>query len=81
VRRMIKVLAVAVLVAVMLVASISPALARVARGGVLLPMRVPCYATTANAQNDAGAHLINDPPDRLQEGCWAELPPGANHDD
>ncbi len=78
--RMIKASAVAVLVAVMLVASISPALARPVRGGVLLPMRVPCFAT-GQAQNDAGTHLINDPPDRIQKGCWAELPPGANHDD
>jgi len=77
---MIKILAVAALVAVMLVVSLSPALARVARGGVLVPTRVPCYAT-ANAQNDAGAHLINDPPDRIQKGCWVELPPGATHDD
>ena len=79
-RRMIRVLAVAALVATILVASISPALAAKLRGGVLLPTRVPCYAT-ANAQNDAGTHLINDPPDRVQKGCWAELPPGANHDD
>ena len=78
--RLIKPFAVTLLVAVMLVASISPALARPARGGVLLPMRVPCFAT-ANAHNDTGTHLVNDPPDRIQEGCWAELPPGANHDD
>jgi hypothetical protein len=79
-RRMIKVLAVAALMAMILAASISPASALKARGGVLLPVRVPCYAT-ANAQNHNGAHLINDPPDRIQKGCWAELPPGANHND
>ena len=79
-RRTIKVLAVAALVATILVASISPASAVKLRGGVLLPVRVPCYAT-ANAQNHTGAHLINDPPERTQKGCWAELPPGANHDD
>jgi hypothetical protein len=79
-RRTIKVLAVATLVATILVASISPASAAKARGGVLLPIRVPCYAT-ANAQNDAGTKLINDPPERMQKGCWAVLPSGANHDD
>jgi ABC-type oligopeptide transport system substrate-binding subunit len=79
-RRLIKVLAVAALLAAILTASVSPASALKARGGVLMPTRVPCFAT-ANAQNHAGAHLINDPPDRTQEGCWAELPPGANHDD
>jgi hypothetical protein len=79
-RRMIKVLAVAALVAVILAASISPALAAKLRGGVLLPIRVSCYAT-ANAQNEAGTHLINDPPDRTQKGCWAELPSGADHGD
>jgi hypothetical protein len=79
-KHMIKVLAVAALVATILVASISPASAVKLRGGVLLPIRVPCYAT-ANAQNEIGTHLINDPPDRKQEGCWAALPSGANHDD
>ena len=79
-KHMIKVLAVTALVATILVASISPALARKLGGGVLLPTRVPCYAT-AKAQDHTGAHLINDPPDRTQKGCWAELPSGANHDD
>jgi hypothetical protein len=75
-----KALAVVTIMAMILAASISPASALKARGGVLLPERVPCYAT-ANAQNHTGAHLINDPPDRIQTGCWAELPPGANHND
>jgi hypothetical protein len=79
-KHMIKVLAVAALVATILVASISPASALKLRGGVLLSTRVPCYAT-ANAQNVAGTQLINDPSDRMQKGCWAELPSGANHDD
>lgn len=79
-RRMIKVLAVTALVAVILAASIAPASAAKLRGGVLLPTRVPCFAT-ANAQIHTGAHLINDPPDRTQKGCWAELPSGANHGD
>ena len=75
-----KALAMVVIMAMILAASISPAAALKLRGGVLLPTRVPCYAT-ANAQNVAGTQLINDPPDRMQKGCWAELPSGANHDD
>jgi hypothetical protein len=75
-----KALAVVAIMAMILAATISPASALKARGGVLLPVRVPCHAT-ANAQNHAGAHLINNPRDRIQKGCWAELPPGANHPD
>jgi len=81
VKRMIRVLAVAVLVAMILVTSISPALARKVAGGQLLPTDKPCDAT-AKHQNDreAGAHLINDPPNRAP-GCWVELPPSANQND
>ena len=43
-KRMIKVLVVAVLMAVILVASISPAMAARARGGVLLSTTQPCLA-------------------------------------
>ena len=72
-KRMIRVLAVAALVAMILVASISPAVAKRAAGGQRLPTEEPCSATTANAKNDPGAHLDNDPPgDR--EGCWVLLP-------
>jgi hypothetical protein len=78
-RRMIKVLTVAALVATILVASTSPALARVARGGVLLHMERPCHATLV-AQNAPGSHLLLNPVGRAP-GCWVELPPGANHDD
>ena len=72
-KRMIKVLMVAVLMAVILVASISPAMARRASGGVLLPTTQPCLANTQNAD---GGRLVLNPPGRAP-GCWFLLPPGA----
>jgi hypothetical protein len=72
-KRMIKVLIVAVLMAVILVASISPALARAVRGGVLLSTTQPCHA---NAQDASGGSLVLNPPGRAP-GCWFLLPPGA----
>jgi hypothetical protein len=79
-RRIIRVLAVAVLVAMILVTSISPALARRAAGGQRLSTEAPCNAP-ANAQNDRhGADLRNvededgDPETGRAEGCWALLP-------
>jgi len=72
---MIKVLAVAALVVVMLVVSVSPAMAAHARGGVLLKTTRPCDASKF-AQNVAGSHLRTDVPDRA-EGCWVLLPPSA----
>jgi hypothetical protein len=69
-KRMIKVLIVAVLMAVILVASISPAMARRAPGGVLLSSPQPCLA---NPQNP---NLVLNPPGRAP-GCWFLLPPGA----
>ena len=79
-KRIVKVLAVAVLVAMILVTSISPALARRAAGGQLLSTEEPCRATE-NAQNDHhGADLRNvededeDPETGRAEGCWALLP-------
>jgi hypothetical protein len=80
VRRMIRVLAVAVLVAMILVTSISPALGKKAAGGQLLSTRSPCNAHEKHVKNDRedGAHLINNPPDRETRGCWVELPPSAN---
>jgi hypothetical protein len=68
-KRMIKVLMVAVLMAVILVASISPAMA-VRRAGVLLSSPQPCLA---NPQNP---NLVLNPPGRTP-GCWFLLPPGA----
>lgn len=78
-RRIIKVLAVAVLVGVMLVASISPVLAKAVRGGVLLKTTEPCNASLV-AQNDPGSHLLLNPEGRAP-GCWVELPPGATPND
>jgi len=82
-RRMIKVLAVAALVATIIVASTSPALARVVRGGVLLHTTVPCEVTS-DVQNVPGSHFetfeVGNPEGRAP-GCWLLLPPGATHDD
>ena len=72
-KRMIKVLVMAILMAVILVASISPALARAARGGVLLSSPQPCHAI---AQDAPGEDLVLNPPGRAP-GCWFLLPPGA----
>jgi hypothetical protein len=69
-KRMIKVLMVTVLMAVILVASISPAMARAARGGVLLSSPQPCLA------NPQDPNLVLNPPGRAP-GCWFLLPPGA----
>ena len=80
-KRMIKVLTVAVLMVMLLVVSISPAMARRISGGVLLrPTSEPCYANTANAQNQFGAHLRNNVPDRAP-GCWVLLPSSATRND
>jgi hypothetical protein len=73
-KRMIKVLLVAVLMAVILVASISPALAVRRANGVLLSTTQPCHAI-ANTQDTPGEHLVLNPPDR-EAGCWVLLPPG-----
>lgn len=73
-KHMIKVLAVAALSAMILVTSVSPALARAVRGGVLLKKTTPCEASSV-AQNDFafGSHLRIDPPGRTP-GCWVVLP-------
>jgi hypothetical protein len=69
-KRMIKVLLVTVLMAVILVASVSPALAARKPGGVLLSTTQPCLANPQNPQ------LVLNPPGRAP-GCWFLLPPGA----
>ena len=69
-KRMIKVLMVTVLMAVILVASISPALAIRKAGGVLLSSTQPCLA------NPQDPNLVLNPPGRAP-GCWFLLPPGA----
>jgi hypothetical protein len=73
-KRMIKVLMVAVLMAVILAASVSPALAAKARGGVLLSTTQPCHAIAQDASG--GEDLVLNPPGRAP-GCWFLLPPGA----
>jgi hypothetical protein len=80
---MVKVLAVAALVAVMLVASVSPALAAKARGGVLLQTTTPCSASS-EARNVSGSHLVvfeEGNPEERAPGCWVLLPPNANPGD
>jgi hypothetical protein len=79
VKRMIRVLAVAVLVAVILVASISPALAVRRAGGVLMPTTTPCDAHP-ETKNDKAPHFeFRDTParDGTTPSCWMVLP---NHD-
>jgi hypothetical protein len=84
VKRIVKVLTVAALVAMILVASMSPALAKRAAGGQRLSTEEPCKAP-ANAQNDrpgVNFEIIepNDPEGRAP-GCWALLPPSATEND
>lgn len=74
-RRIFKASAVAVLVATILLASVSPALAKAVRGGVLLKTTTPCGASSV-AQNDPGSQLLIDPPGRAP-GCWVVLPANA----
>jgi hypothetical protein len=78
-RRMIKVLAVAALVATILMASTSPALAKVLRGGVLLHTSRPCEAQL-DVQKAQGSPLLLNPEGRAP-GCWVELPSSATQDD
>ena len=59
-KRMIKVLIVALLMAVILLASISPALAARKGGGVLLSSPQPCHAI-ANTQDASGGRLVLNP--------------------
>ena len=78
-KRMIRILTVAVLAAVILVASVSPAMARRISGGILLPRPENCTAILEHAQNmPAGERLLLDPPGRAP-GCWVQLPPAADN--
>jgi hypothetical protein len=83
VRRTIKILGVAAIVAVMLVASVSPALAAKVRGGVLLQTAQPCeWGAGRVAQNVPGTHLeVFDVGEGRTPGCWVVLPPNANPGD
>jgi hypothetical protein len=84
VKRMIRVLAVAALVAMILVTSISPALAKKVAGGQLLSTDKPCDVT-ANSQNDRPGVDFEffEPgnPEGRAPGCWALLPPSAAQND
>jgi hypothetical protein len=72
VKRTLKVLAVAVLMVMILVASISPAMARRASGGQPMPSTKPCYAT-ADAQNEDGSHFELRPESEIAL-CWKVFP-------
>jgi hypothetical protein len=74
VKRAIKILAVAALMAVILVAIMSPAMARRASGGQPMPTTKPCYAT-ANAQNEDGSHFELRPESEIAL-CWKVFPDG-----
>jgi hypothetical protein len=83
VRRTIKFLVVAAIVAVMLVTSVSPALAAKVRGGVLLQTTTPCDASS-EARNVSGSHhevFEEGNPEGRAPGCWVVLPPNANPGD
>jgi hypothetical protein len=84
VKRMIRVLAVAVLVAVILVASMSPTLARRQSGGVLMPTRTPCDTHSETKNDRPGVEFkFFKPgnPEGRAPGCWALLPPSATQND
>ena len=79
-KRMIRILAVAVLMAVILVASLSPALARPRNFGQNLgtdhrdeEMVHPACDETRKPQNERGAHHVRNPPGQ-NPGCWVVLP-------
>jgi hypothetical protein len=79
-KRMIRILTVAVLVAIILVASVSPAMARRISGGILLPRPENCTAILEHAQvTPAAEHLLLNPPERTTRGCWVELPLAAHN--
>jgi hypothetical protein len=70
-KRVIKVLLVAVLMVAILVASVSPAMARRGNFGHRMPTDKPCYATET-AQNEGGAHHEDSP--EGHSGCWVVVP-------
>lgn len=88
-KRMIRILAVAVLMAVILVASLSPALARPRNFGQNLGTDIPseqhkghpaCDDAHRQPHNERGAHHVEfsdeNPPSQpdLSNGCWVVLP-------
>jgi hypothetical protein len=71
VKRMSRVLAVAVLVAAILVSSMSPAMARRVAGGVLMPTTKPCDVHS-ETKNKAPHFEFRDTP--APHSCWKVLP-------
>ena len=71
-KRMIRVLAMVTLMAVILVVSVTPVLARPARFGQQMPTDRLCEIAAADAQNERGAHHVFNPPGHT--GCWLVLP-------
>lgn len=71
-KRKLAILAVAALMAVILVSSMSPAMARRASGGQPMPTTKPCHAT-ANAQNEGGSHFELRPESEIAL-CWKVFP-------
>jgi hypothetical protein len=70
-KRMIKILMVALLMVVILAASISPAMARRSNVGHRMPTDRPCVVTE-KAQNEGGAHHDFNP--QGLTGCWVVVP-------
>ena len=78
-KRVLRVLVVALLMAVILGASVSPAMARRISGGILLPRPENCAAILEPARDTPAAErLLLDPPGRAP-GCWVQLPPAADN--
>ncbi len=72
-KRVVKILSIAALIALLLLTSALPAMALRRPGGVLLERTdMPCYAP----ENAHGAQSELNPPGRLP-GCWVLLPPSA----
>jgi hypothetical protein len=74
-KRVIKVLVVTALVAMILVASISPTMARRANFGHRMPTDTTCNDVPANPRNEGGAHHEDSP--QGHTGCWV-IVPGLN---
>ena len=74
-RRTIKVLAVAALVATMLMASVSPGLAKRAAGGHPMPTTRVCdvHPDTTNVNNEPGAYFQERPQSQIAL-CWLVFP-------
>ena len=74
-RCLIKVLMVAALAAIILVASISPALAKRAAGGHPMPTTKVCdvHLDTTNVQNEPGAYFEERPQSQIAL-CWLVFP-------